>query len=272
MSKKSDELESAITEAASSDISLPTNLPEWMKNLEIKPGAKIISIRGIGSEDKENKTDVLIELENSTPLKISAKLSNADYFGNWYGHKRFLKEFGEQAFYRQTKDAAEWANYWTNHTKKPYVGVSICYGRRSGKTARRFLDIYTADDIMSVCRGFGNGYQVANCLYSSSDHPRNLAEILNNLVPITSETIMDLVGEFMVAYRPIDPMTEGTNRGKNVYARFQPYKPLPVKTTITSAKQLFQLGKFIEVEPNSLNHNHILNELESLYNIYIPRK
>lgn len=86
------------------------------------------------------------------------------------------------------------------------------------------------------------------------------------------ETIKQVVGDFMIAYRPINPITEGTNRGKNVYTQFVPYKKLDEPTTVITPKEIEVLGKFQTVEPNRLNHNHILNKLESDYNIIIPRK
>ena len=77
-------------------------------------------------------------LSEGEPIKISAKLRNADYFGNWYGHKRFLAEFGTAAFERMTKASTVWANEWAKTATAPYVGVSICFGRRSGKTGQDF--------------------------------------------------------------------------------------------------------------------------------------
>lgn len=47
---------------------------------------------------------------------------------------------------------------------------------------------------------------------------------------------------------------------------------LETNTVITNPKELFKLGKFVEVAPTSLNHNQILNDLETNYNIVIPRK
>lgn len=151
--------------------------------------------------------------------------------------------------------------------------MSICFGRRTGDTARRFLDIFTPEDILSICKGYGEGDHVANCIYSSSIYPNNLIELTGRLAPITFENIANIIGdEFMVAYRPINPLTEGTNRGKNVYTRFQPYKRLEKPTFISNAKELFALGKFVQVEPNCLDHNHILNDLQDNYNIIVPRK
>lgn len=273
MSKSSDALESAIAKVVHKGDILPSYLPQWMLNVGIKPNAKIINVLGIGSQDKNNKTDIYIELENSQPIKISAKLSNADYFGNWYGHTRFLREFGEQAFIRQTHAATTWANWWMKQAQaKIFVGVSICYGRRTGNTAQSFLDIYTYEDILSVCRGYGEGKHIANCLYSSSHHPKTLNDILDNLQPISKDVIDSLVGDFKVAYRPINPMTEGTNRAKNVYSKFQAFYKLPMRTEVTSLNELSKYGFFVHIEANKLNHNHILDELDSDYNIFIPRK
>ncbi len=67
-------------------------------------------------------------------------------------------------------------------------------------------------------------------------------------------------------------MTEGSNRGKNVYTRFEPYQRQDNRKTIISLSELMKLGKFTQVEPNKLNHNQILNSLEQDYNIVITRK
>lgn len=274
MSKKSDLLEQNIADLARNYSNIISNIPSWMKDLGIIPSSEIISSRRIGSENKNNKTDILINLKNSVNIKISAKLSSADYFGNWYGHLRFLEEFGNETFDKLTKDATEWANWWITQTDAPFVGVSVCFGRRSGNTARRFLDIFSPQDILSIVKGFesDDNDATANCMYISSKAPASLEELINNLVPITLETIEQAVGEFMIAYRPINPITEGTNRGKNVYTQFVPYNKLDNLTKIISPKEIETLGEFEVVEPNRLNHNHILNKLESEYNIFIPRK
>lgn len=252
--------------------SLPSELPQWLIREGVVPGATIIEARGIGSLDKNNKTDVIIYLHNSEPIKISAKLMNADYFGNWYGHNRFLIEFGENAFYRMTAASTRFANIWSQTAIAPYVGVSICFGRRSGKTGQDFTDIFTPQDILTVARGYGNGDSAANCMYIADTSARTISGLLNSIKAITLQSVNAATESFKVAHRPINPMTEGTNRGKNVYSRFQPYRPLPEKRIITNPKELFSLGEFIEVEPNCLNHNHILNDLEQRYNIIVPRK
>ena len=112
MSKRSDEFENNIVEFVKQNINqpLPSQLPKWMIDEGIVPGAIIQDVKGIGSKDSKNKTDVIIHLSEGAPIKISAKLLNADYFGNWYGHKRFIDEFGCKAFQRMTTAATCWAN------------------------------------------------------------------------------------------------------------------------------------------------------------------
>lgn len=219
-----------------------------------------------------NKTDVIIFLDRGTPIKISAKLRNADYFGNWYGHIRFLNEFGEAAFYRMTNAATEWANQWSKITRKPFVGVSISFGRRSGRTEQNFTEIFTTEDILTVARGFGSGNSVANCMYIANHSATSISDLINSIDEITTETVNRATETFKVIYRPVDPITEGSNRGKNVYTQFVPYKRLSKMTEVINSKDLFSLGEFRTVEPNRINHNHILNNLRDNYNIVVPRK
>lgn len=251
---------------------LPEVLPNWLVSEGVRPGARIIGAEGIGSRDRHNKTDVVVYLEESEPIKISAKLMNADYFGNWYGHKRFLIEFGEDAFYRMTAASTKFANYWAKTATAPYVGVSICFGRRSGRTGQDFTEIFTTDDILTVARGFGSGIAIANCMYIADTSARDIQGLINSIEAITVESVNAATENFKVAHRPINPITEGTNRGKNVYTRFQPYEALTTPTVIKDPQELFRLGEFVEVEPTCLNHNHILTDLEENYNIIVPRK
>lgn len=274
MSKASDAFEKEIEYMVNSHIgeNLPLSLPKWMINEGILPGSRIISAKGIGSKDRKNKTDVIIKLDKGEPIKISAKLRSADYFGNWYGHKRILIEFSESSFYKLTKACTFWANRWTKIATAPFVGVSICFGKRSGNTGQNFLDIFNIDDILTVAKGYGTGDNVANCLYISNNSASNIKDLISNLEEISIENINAATEDFKIAYRPINPMTEGSNRGKNVYTRFQPFQKLSRRTIITDPQELFKLGKFVEVEPTCLNHNHILDDLEKNYNIIIPRK
>lgn len=74
-----------------------------------------------------------------------------------------------------------------------------------------------------------------------------------------------------VICRPVNPITEGSNRGKNTYTQFKPEQTQPNLPTVTTLSELITLGQYIQVDSNSLNHNHVLNLLE-YHNIYIPRK
>lgn len=271
LSSKTDQFEQDIVTSVQGTAAIPFNIPEWMLEIGIRPGARIVDVEWVGSSG--SKTDVLIRLEDSEPIKISAKLSSADYFGNWYSHGRVIEEFGEDAFYRLVSDCTNWSNWWKTHPAASlFVGVSICFGRRSGNTAREFTDVFTYDDIVKIVAGFGSGDHVANCLYVSSNVPRSIEDLFANLDPIDEETIFRLSSNFKIAYRPINPMTEGTNRGKATYTQFKPYQRLPQMTTVTELSELTKLGEYVEVEPNRLNHNRILDELEEHYNIFIPRK
>lgn len=274
MSKASDAFENEIVVMVSRHIGecLPIALPRWLLEEGVRSGARILGVKGIGSKDRNNKTDVIIFLENSAPIKISAKLRNADYFGNWYGHKRFLDEFGIDAFYRMTEASTQFANRWAQTAIAPYVGVSICFGRRSGRTGQDFTDIFTTEDILTVAKGYGNGDSTANCMYIADTSARDISGLIGSIEAITIKSVNAATESFKVVHRPINPMTEGTNRGKNVYTRFEPYRALNTPTIVKEPKILFSLGKFVPVKPNSLNHNHILDDLKENYNIIIPRK
>jgi hypothetical protein len=271
VSKKTDQFESDIVSAIKGTNAIPSVIPQWMESIGIRPGARIIDVSRTGSSG--SKTDVFIRLKDSEPIKISAKLSSADYFGNWYSHKRVLQEFGKPAFRKLVTACSEWANWWKLQPKASFfVGVSVNFGRRSGNTFRRFTDVFAYDDIVKVVAGFGQGDHVANCLYQSAKVPNNINDLFENLKPINKETIQDLSSNFQVVFRPINPMTEESNRGKCIYTQFRPYRKLQEATIVTDFSDLKQLGDYVEVEANSLNHNRLLNKLESDYNIFIPRK
>ncbi len=274
MSAKSDKFESDIVSVISQYIGkcIPNQLPDWLIKEGIVPGANITDVKGIGSKSKDNKTDVIIYLNNSNPIKISVKLANADFYGNWYGHIRFIEEFGHEAFEKMTQASVNFANMWTKITNAPFVGVSICFGKRKGRTGQDFTDIFSKEDIITIVKGMGDDDSSANCLYISDKVPSNLVNLIDNLASITIKGIEKATVKFKVAHRPVNPITSNTDRGKCVYSQFKPYKKLDVPTEITNAQELFKLGRFVEVEPNRLNHNKILDELRDSYNIIIPRK
>lgn len=279
MSKNSDKLEMDITNSVTVGEKSPKNLESWIINLGILPTSTVSFSQRIGSKNKNNKTDVIIGFDNGAKLKISAKLSNADYFGNWYGHKRFLEEFGEEKFDRMTNSITDWANNtWKNgNASKLFVGVSINFGKRTGNTALDFLSVFDSKDILKIVEGSHgtDSDETANCLYISDKAPIDLKDLISNLVPINLKNIESIVGDFKIACRPVNPMTEGTNRGKNVYTRFVPARKLETLTIVSSLDELNKLGTYkkIKLDANTpLNHNHILDDLRDNYNIVLPRK
>jgi hypothetical protein len=274
MPTNAEKLELAIKNTATVGSQIPKTLPHWMLDLGIFPQDTVANAQRIGTKDSKNKTDVIIHFQESPPLKISAKLSNAGYYGNWYGHKRLLGEFGIEIFQSITDRATKWANQWVNNANANlFVGVSISFGERTGNTFIDFLDIFeSTEDLKKVIAGSGEGEQVANCLYISSEAPHSWEDILNKLEAIDKIVLERKAKEIKIVFRPVNPMTEKSNRGKNAYTRFQPINPLPSEQEITSIEQLRKLGSFIQVKPNSINHNHILDNLRDNYNIIIPRK
>ena len=271
MSKSSEDLEKAIAKTAKIGSSLPQNIPEWMQKLGVIPEDVITESTKVGNNSSNNKTDILIKFQVSPPLKISAKLSNAGYFGNWYGHERFMSEFGRKIFDKLTAKTSLWANEWANKTNASlFVGVSISFGERTGDTFIPFLDIFDSlEDLKKIVCGVGDKENAANCLYVSDEHPRSIGDIIENLSPIDLDKIKQLSEDIKVIFRPINPFTEASNRGKNVYTKFQPDQSLSEVTDVTTLKDLMKLGKFTEVFPNGLNHNHILDTLQADYKIRI---
>ncbi|MWC30797.1 hypothetical protein [Paenibacillus sp. MMS18-CY102] len=83
MSIASDQLEHAIRRAANAE-SIPNQLPQWLLDLGITQGTGIIASERIGG-DRNNKTDVIIRLQHSNPIKISAKLSRVQYTQRKFG-------------------------------------------------------------------------------------------------------------------------------------------------------------------------------------------
>ena len=274
MSKSSEDLEKAIANAAKIGSSLPQNIPKWMQRLNIVSKDVITESTKIGNNNPNNKTDILIKFQISPPLKISAKLSNAAYFGNWYGHERFISEFGRKVFDKLTLKTSLWANEWANRSNANlFVGVSISFGERTGKTYIPFLDIFDSlEDLTKIVCGVGDQDNVANCLYVSDDHPKSIEEIIEKLSPINLSKIQELSEDIKIIFRPINPFTEGSNRGKNVYTKFEPNQSLLEIEDVITMQDLMKLGKFTTVFPNKLNHNHILDTLQAEYNIRILRK
>lgn len=273
MSDKTDEFENNLktTICSFAGLALPKNIPNWIEELGISANDRITNAVRVGSVG--HKTDIIINFNNGVCLKVSAKMSSADYFGNWYSHQRIVREFGSDLFQKLTKDCTEWANSWIDSDNASlFVGVSISFGKRTGDTAREFTDIFTANDIVKIVAGVGGGIETANCLYSSSMLPNSIDDLFQTLKPIDTNTVVQLSKNFKIIYRPINPLTERSNRGKCTYTQFKPCKSYQPRKTVETLNDLKKLGKFYEVTDNGLNHNRVLQSLEDEYNIFIPRK
>lgn len=283
MSKNYAEFEKSIADSINNfkNKNLPEKLPNWMLSEGINPGSTIISASDIGSKSSKNKTDIIVNLKDSEPLKISVKMLSADHMGNWYGHKRVVDEFGIDAFKKITESVTKWTNKFKTNKKwenKPFVGVSICFGNRPGKTGVPFTEVFPNPEqrnkiILDIARGAGKGENVANSFYSSDNVPADINDLINILEPINLDTIKEITNDFMLSMRPVAPKENITNRGKNVYSQFvlNDNEPRCTKIEITTMSQLNKIGTFKEVEFDGLTHNKIIDRLESK-NIIVPKK
>jgi len=276
LSKRTDKLELEIEKLGKDNVgkSIPVEISDWMVTEGILAGTIIEESERRGQEN--SKTDILIKLKNSEALKISAKLINADYFGNWYGHERIISEFGIDTFELLSEKVTAWANEWI---KKPqaelFVGVSVSFGARTGNTGEDFLNIFKSEDVLKIAKGVGTGDDVANALFVNNKCPSSIAGLFTILQEINEYNIEQAVKGFKVIYRPVNPMTNVTNRGKCTYTMFKPSQRLAKKEIVDSIERLRELGEFVTVDwekSYKMNHNRILDILEDCYNISIPRK
>lgn len=276
VSKKTDNLEMELEKLGRNNIGklLPEVLPDWMITEGILSGSVIESSARIGGQN--SKTDVIYRLANSEDIKISAKLGNADYFGNWYGHERIFKEFSIAIYEKLTEEITKWANEWVKKEHSDiFVGVCASFGKRSGDTTIKFIDVFDEEDAEIIARGHGSGEKVANALFIGDKCPANISELICQLQEINTENIKKAIDKFYIICRPVNPMTNVTNRGKCVYTRFQPYRRLAKMTEVKSIDELMELGKFVSVDwrvSYKLNTNKILEILKDGYNICIPKK
>lgn len=276
MSKRSEKLEKELEELVNKNTgqAIPVSIPDWMITEGILAGSIIERAERKGQ--KNSKTDVLIRLKDSMPIKISAKLSNADYFGNWYGHRRFLREFGIDTFNKLSLEVTKWANErMKKEDENLFVGVCVSFGGRTGDTGLDFADTFKGEDVLTIAKGSGSDEESANALFVNNKCPENIEKLIGSLQEINVDNVQSAVKGFKVILRPVNPMTNKTNNSKCIYTRFQPYKRLEEKTTITSMEELRQFGKFVPVDCTvsyNLTTNKQLEILEDCFNIRIERK
>ena len=229
------------------------------------------------SKKHDSKTDVLVVFDDGKKLKISIKKDNADYYGNWYTHQRIEKEFGISALEQLIEKTTEWANTWIEgNSSNFFLGVSINFGSRKGNTFMEFNEVFGADDIQSIVQGHDLEQDTsANILLHTNGDVNSIDDIIKLLVIFDQELLNCLFDDVKIIFRPINPMTEGSNRGKQTYTKFVPNSKFAEEKYITTKDDLKKYGSFQPValdKEYKLNHNRVIRELKEKYNILVNTK
>ena len=268
-----DKILSIFTDHIGKNINLPSSLKKQLRLSSTKISAVDPSI----SKKHNSKTDLLVIFDDGNKLKISIKKDNAHYYGNWYTHQRIKEEFGKPALTKLIEKTTEWANYWIKQDSSNFfLGVSINFGERSGKTFLEFNEIFTPSDIKSIVQGYDLSLDTsANALLQTSGSINSIDEIIAKLVLFEDSLLKTLFRDIKIIFRPINPMTEGSNRGKQIYTKFVPHKKLSEKETISTKDALNNIGTFKKVDIKKeykLNHNRLIADLDETYNVKINVK
>lgn len=252
-------------------------LPEKLK-IALGLGSTVInSVDSSISQRNDSKTDVLVIFDDGGKLKISVKKDNADYYGNWYTHQRIEKEFGVEALNTLIDKTTEWANNWLEEpTSSFFLGVSINFGARSGKTFMEFNDVFDINDLRTIVCGYDESLDTsANILFHTDGNINNIDDVILEMKVIDDVVLSALFDDIKIIFRPINPMTEGSNRGKQTFTKFLPDSPFRHKTLIDKKEDLLKLGRFVEVDLEHeyrLNHNKIIQNLDSYFNMTVRVK
>jgi hypothetical protein len=203
---KSDEHEQNIADAFINK-TLPDHLPKWMIDLGIKSGAKVIKSKNIGSNI--HKSDVIVDFNIGESLRISAKMSNADFFGNWYWHEKVRDDLGEEFIDPITNAALSFAKSiesgkYRSKKNEPILGIAISFGKRAGKTGIDFAELISSKKILNIIVGSNpNDKKNANCLYATTDVPNDINKLINSLSPLSETTVEKLLRNFKIIFRII---------------------------------------------------------------------
>jgi hypothetical protein len=203
---KSDEHEQNIADAFINK-TLPGHLPKWMIDLGIKSGAKVIKSKNIGSNI--HKSDVIVDFNIGESLRISAKMSNADFFGNWYWHEKVRDDLGEEFIDPITNAALSFAKSiesgkYRSKKNEPILGIAISFGKRAGKTGIDFAELISSKKILNIIVGSNpNDKKNANCLYATTDVPNDINKLINSLSPLSETTVEKLLRNFKIIFRII---------------------------------------------------------------------
>ena len=271
------ELEDKVFKLFEKQIGKDIILPEKIKKSLGLSSTKILKVDSEISKKHDSKTDVLVVFDDGKKLKISIKKDNADYYGNWYTHQRIEDEFGKGSLNRLIEETTKWANKWIDQDSSSFfLGVSINFGNRSGNTFMEFNEVFNEADIRSIVQGNDLEQDTsANTLLITNGSINSVDDIVSLLAIFDKELLNSLFGDIKIVFRPINPMTEGSNRGKQTYTKFVPYKRFEQETYISTKDELKEYGCFEPVETEKeykLNHNRLIAQLKEEYNILINVK
>lgn len=232
---------------------------DWLIDEGIRPNAEILGAERCGASG--GKQDVRITLAKSKALRISMKRPNADMVANWVSQGQYIEDFGAASYQEACIEATKFANHYAPRDNRPFVGVSIGIGVRSGQTCVPFVDVCPdAERRVKALRGSGKGR--ANCLYVGYGAPDTVDELVRRLLPLTLETFEPLFGTLSLVFRPVYP-PEASGMSKQAYARFVPYAKPETPQIVRTHAELMQLGHFVPVpEGQPISHREIVRNLE----------
>jgi len=274
-SAKSEAHEESIKKAFEGKI-LPLNIPKWMLDLGIKPGSKVINSRKTGPEGI--KPDIIVTFDNNASLRISAKMSNADFFGNWYSKKRVIDDLGDE-FVQPIIDVAYNFLKQVDHGKytpsksSPILGTAISFGKRSGKTGFPFSKLFNISYIKNIITGVDiNNNSNANCLYTTSGVPSDIDKVLDNLKPVTDSVIKKLSENFSVIFRIIYSTSGTTQLSKPLWVKLYAKNKFHIETEFKKHSEILGITEFVKTEKyEHINGKGVINSLR-MNNIILPLK
>jgi hypothetical protein len=267
-SKKSDQHEKAIAKAFKGQ-TLPTELPKWMTDYGFVPGAKVVKSNQTGGSGI--KPDIIVKFNEGPTLRISAKMSNADFFGNWYPKRKVRADLGDELVKPLSDAALDFVKKFKGRGD-PFVGVSISFGKRSGQTAKKFTDLFAVGLIKRVVAGGSPDAEVnANSLYASTDVANNIGALINSLEPISDKVIKQLSKNFNIIFRPVYTGSNRTNMSKPAWVqvvgktRFD--KPIKFETQEELLKHAHWTVTALDQD---ISHNVVVKNLAK-FNILVPK-
>jgi len=269
MSASSDQLELDVARVFTGK--LPNKLPDWMVKEGFIPGAKIISSKVVGGT--KIKPDVIVTFDQGPTLRISIKMSNATFYGNWYTKDKVARNLGENAIQPIIDAGLDFMKKYKAPQKHPLVGVSVSFGKGKGQNSVPFTKLMPLTMIKFIVAGNNPNLEVnANSLYAGNDEPNNIKSALKNIKPITNKTIKELSSDFNVLFRTVYTSTNKSNMGTKSWVKLVANSPLPEKMEFDTQEELL---KYTHWEPTGLyedvSHNQIANDLEK-HNIFVKRR